>query len=108
MADDEEYAARLLAGSWRAYWQTVRELAATTHGMPDRGAYLPNPDEIHDRIEQQETLRGWGVSERGITLIMVEDNPTFDVVRHLVQQHGAAEAVQRLARYWGDDWDGCG
>ena len=101
--EDTDYAQKLLAGSWRAYWQTVQELAQTTHGMADRGAFLPSPDEIQERIEQQETLRGWGVSERGITLVMVDDNPEFETVAALVQQHGAAGAVQRLARYWGDD-----
>ena len=74
--------------SWSAYCETVERHQQGGRSTADRGAFLPDPDEIEVRIAMLRELQGHGFNERFIASIMQHDTPTISVVRVAVARCG--------------------
>lgn len=61
--------------------------------------YLPDPDEVDERIALLRMLQGLGLHRRLIGSMMVHDSPTLVVVLRMHAKYGAEETYRRLEHF---------
>lgn len=92
------------ADSWASYRRTLANIANPDKGYEDRGAYLPNPRVLRERVAQLNWLKAMGFEPNFIHSIMRHDCPSFQLVKRLVKRYGVAETKDKL-RPMLDDYD---
>lgn len=75
-------------------WRSYEEEAASFHEH-----YLPNPDELSDRIALLHKLQNLGLHPKLIGSVMVYDTPTVEVVLRAVARYGPAETWRRYQHF---------
>lgn len=58
--------------------------------------YLPDPDEVDERLELLRYLQGLGLHRRIIGSTMIHGTPTLEVLLRMVARHGVEETHRRL------------
>lgn len=88
--------------SWDTYEQTWQEHRKKGGLQDDKGAYLPDPTEIQERLRSIHWLSSVGMCDIIQDSVMYHDIPSIEVVRSLVKKYGATEASERLLRFLKD------
>lgn len=58
--------------------------------------WVPMPQEIEERKMMLRWLQSQGFNVPFITFVMRYDHPRYELVRRMVEKHGAKEAYRRL------------
>lgn len=72
--------------TWQAYRKEAAEL---------RGYYLPDPDELQERISLLRHLQDLGLHRKLIDSIMMHNSPDLERVLQMVDRYGPEETWRR-------------
>jgi hypothetical protein len=81
---------------WDDYHKVLERHKNPAASRVDFGAFLPDPDEIRERIGQMQWLKLLGFDNRYLCSIMQHDCPDISLVRKMVEKYGADETRERL------------
>ena len=86
--------------SWDSFDEDMSRLEDKHQSREDAGAYLPDPDEVQERIAQMRWLQHkLKCPDRVINEIMIFDTPCIEMVRIMVNRVGATRAMHSLCRF---------
>jgi len=84
---------------WAEYRQARRKQELGPNNGEDAGAYIPDPDELQQRLEDLAWLKHHNFSDELQDSIMIQDCPVMETVRRLADIHGIPETKRRLRKF---------
>lgn len=85
--------------SWLDFETYLKQQQKTAEGH--RNAYMPDPQDIQDRIRIMRMLEDIGLWEEAIDSIMYHDMPPYTLVLQLAERYSEREVCKRVHHFIG-------